>query len=143
MELNFTTFTNIIDGKPTTTAETRYSINPSTKAPNPPVPVSTKQDLDDAVNAARRALKGWAATPWDERRDALLSFVKAVVGRKEEFAGMLVREQGKPVVMNLFQFDLGFFVNFGVSGSICLHYWRWRGWRGRYRDWRLLNLRTR
>ncbi|RVD89421.1 uncharacterized protein DFL_000431 [Arthrobotrys flagrans] len=103
MELNFTTFTNIIDGKPTTTAETRYSINPSTKAPNPPVPVSTKQDLDDAVNAARRALKGWAATPWDERRDALLSFVKAVVGRKEEFAGMLVREQGKPYMFALLE----------------------------------------
>lgn len=100
MELNFTTFTNIIDGKATTTAETRYSINPSTKEPNPPVPVSTKEDLDNAVDAARRAFKGWAAKSWDERKDALLRLVDAIVERKEAFAGMLVREQGKPVILS-------------------------------------------
>ncbi|KAK6498219.1 hypothetical protein TWF506_004459 [Arthrobotrys conoides] len=93
----FSHFRNIIDGKPTATAETRNSTNPSTGRPNAPVPVSTKEDLDLAVNAARRALKGWSATPWDERKDVLLRFVDAVLERKEGFAKLLVEEQGKPL----------------------------------------------
>ncbi|KAK6495071.1 hypothetical protein TWF481_003098 [Arthrobotrys musiformis] len=101
MELNFTTFTNIIDGKPSTTAEKRYSINPSTKEANPPVPVSTREDLDAAVGAARRALKGWSETPWEERRNVLLRYAKAVADRKEAFAEMLTREQGKPLMFAL------------------------------------------
>ncbi|KAK6334488.1 hypothetical protein TWF730_003703 [Orbilia blumenaviensis] len=97
-ELNFTTFTNTINGKQTTTEKTRHSVNPSTGEANPPVPVSTRQDLDAAVDAARKALKGWAETSWDDRKDALLRFAKAVVERKEGFAGVLVREQGKPMM---------------------------------------------
>ena len=95
----FQHFRNIIDGKPTTTLETRFSINPSTGESNAPVPVSTKEDLDLAVSAAGRALKGWAATPWDERKDALLKLLNAVVEKKEEFAKLLVQEQGKPVYL--------------------------------------------
>ncbi|KAK6347437.1 hypothetical protein TWF718_005278 [Orbilia javanica] len=105
MAMNFTTFTNIIDGKATTTAETRYSINPSTQEPNPPVPVSTKQDLDAAVDAARRASKGWAKTSWEERKDALLKFVDAVLERKTEFAGLLTREQGKPLSFAIWEVE--------------------------------------
>ncbi|KAK6519119.1 hypothetical protein TWF281_003808 [Arthrobotrys megalospora] len=98
MELNFNTFTNIINGKKSPTAKTRHSVNPSTKEPNPPVPLSTKEDLDAAVSAARNALTGWSETAWDDRKDALLKFVKAVTENKDGFAGMLVKEQGKPMM---------------------------------------------
>ncbi|KAJ6258267.1 hypothetical protein Dda_7186 [Drechslerella dactyloides] len=97
MTLDWTTFTNTIDGKPHTTAETRYSVNPATKEPNPPVPVSTKADLDLAVSAASKAFKGWAATPWKERKAALLQFGKAVTEEADGLAKMLVKEQGKPL----------------------------------------------
>ncbi|KAF3096269.1 hypothetical protein TWF706_007726 [Orbilia oligospora] len=103
----FRHFRNIIDGKPTTTLKTRFSINPSTGESNAPVPVSTKEDLDLAVSAARRALKGWAATPWDERKDALLKLLNAVVDKKEEFAKLLVQEQGKPLMFALSEVAAG------------------------------------
>ncbi|KAF3228446.1 hypothetical protein TWF106_007479 [Orbilia oligospora] len=103
----FRHFRNIIDGKPTTTLETRFSINPSTGESNAPVPVSTKEDLDLAVSAARRALKGWAATPWDQRKDALLKLLNAVVEKKEEFAKLLVQEQGKPLMFALSEVAAG------------------------------------
>ncbi|KAF3913597.1 Omega-crystallin [Dactylellina cionopaga] len=97
MTLDWTTFTNTIDGKQTTTSETRYSVNPSTKEQNPPVPVSTKADLDAAVAAARKAFKGWSITPWEDRKEALLKFGKAITAEVDGFSKMLVKEQGKPI----------------------------------------------
>ncbi|EWC46678.1 hypothetical protein DRE_04165 [Drechslerella stenobrocha 248] len=98
MALDWSTFTNTIAGKPHTTPQTRFSVNPSTGGPNPPVPLASKEDLDLAVSAARNAFKGWAATPWQERKTALLAFGKAVTDEVEGFSKMLVKEQGKPLV---------------------------------------------
>ncbi|KAF3157416.1 hypothetical protein TWF751_002240 [Orbilia oligospora] len=106
MALNFTTFTNIIDGKATTTAETQYPINPSTREPNPPVPLSTKKDLDAAVEAARRAFKGWSETSWDERKDALLKYANAILDNKTELAALSTREQGKSLMIAVLELEL-------------------------------------
>ncbi|KAF3903606.1 Omega-crystallin [Arthrobotrys entomopaga] len=100
-ELNWNSFSNIIDGKLVNTSETRYSVNPSTGQPNLPVPVSTKDDLDAAVKSARKAFKTWSVTPWDERKNSLLEFGKAIVAEKEGFAKLLVEEQGKPLAFAL------------------------------------------
>jgi len=40
-------------GKGSTTAKTRHAINPATKETLPVVPVSTREDVDNAVEAAR------------------------------------------------------------------------------------------
>ncbi|KAK6542724.1 hypothetical protein TWF694_006667 [Orbilia ellipsospora] len=96
-ELKWDHFSNVIDGKLVDTAETRYSVNPSTGKPNLPVPVSTKDDLDMAVKAARKAFKTWSTTSWEERKNALLEFGKAITAEKEGFAKLLVQEQGKPM----------------------------------------------
>lgn len=95
--LDFTTFSNVIDGKLSATKETRHGINPATGKPNPEVPVSTREDVDKAVEAGKKAFKGWAKTSYEDRRKALLAFTDALEKEKQAFAKMLVQEQGKPV----------------------------------------------
>ena len=95
--LDWHSFCNVIDGKLTTTKKTRTGINPATSEPNDPVPVSTPEDVDRAVAAAEKAFPSWADTPYGERRKAVNAFADALEGEKENFAKLLVKEQGKPV----------------------------------------------
>ena len=95
--LDFTIFHNIIDGKPSRTSKTRHNINPSTLEANPEVPVSTQEDVDKAVEAAKAAFPAWAALSWEERREKINAYGDALQQNAEEFARLLVREQGKPV----------------------------------------------
>ncbi|KAJ5121321.1 uncharacterized protein N7515_009282 [Penicillium bovifimosum] len=80
-----------------TTSETRHGINPANTKPNPPVPISTQDDLVKAVNAARVAFNGWSKTTWDVRRKALLAWADAVDANADGFAKTLTMEQGKPL----------------------------------------------
>ncbi|PBP15533.1 NAD-dependent aldehyde dehydrogenase [Diplocarpon rosae] len=96
--LSWTTFSNIIDGVPSQTATTRCSINPATEENNPPVPLSTPQDVELAMQAAERAFKPWAAVPYSQRQQALLAFADALEAEKEPFARLLTQEQGKPMM---------------------------------------------
>lgn len=109
--LDFTTFSNIINGKPSQTTETRHSINPSTLEENPEVPVSTKQDVDDAVDAARTAAELWGDVPVADRQKAVLAYADALDAVKDDFAKMLTKEQGKPVSITP---EL-------LAGNICSH----------------------
>jgi acyl-CoA reductase-like NAD-dependent aldehyde dehydrogenase len=81
----------------TTTSKTRHGINPATGEVLPEVPVCTKEDVDAAVSAARTAFKSWSKKTFEERRAALHAFSDALDAQKEDFADMLVREQGKPL----------------------------------------------
>lgn len=96
-KLDFTSFSNIIDGKLAPTSQTRNAINPATKKPNWDVPIATSQDVDNAVAAARTAFKSWSKTPIDERAKILTAFSKGIEEYTEDFAKLLVTEQGKPV----------------------------------------------
>lgn len=93
----FSGFYNTINGKLTSTEKTRHGINPATGKPNPEIPVSTPQDVDTAVAAARDAFKTWSRTPWDQRKKAILDFADALEQHTDDFAKMLTQEQGKPV----------------------------------------------
>ena len=95
--LDFTVFHNVIDGRLSGTKQMTSSVNPSTLQENPLVPLSTTEDVDHAVQAARQAATLWAKTPWSERQEALKSFADALEGLSDEFVRMVVREQGKPV----------------------------------------------
>lgn len=95
--LDWTTFYNTINGQLESTAKTRHSINPATGEPGPEVPLSTREDVDRAVAAAKVAFKTWSLVPWNERRDAILAFSKAIQDEQEGFSQMLTKEQGKPV----------------------------------------------
>src|ERR1700733_9825336 len=97
--LDFTVFTNIINGKLVRTTNTRHGINPATKKPLAEVPIATEKDLDDAVSAARVAFKSWSKTHLSERKAALEAFAIALESYEAEFANMLTTEQGKPIRM--------------------------------------------
>ncbi|KAI1391097.1 aldehyde dehydrogenase [Hypoxylon trugodes] len=95
--LAFTAFYNIIDGRREESRATRRTVNPATLGENPDVPVSTLEDVNKAVEAAQRAVKVWAEVPWSERQKAIEDFADALESHTDDFAQMLVKEQGKPI----------------------------------------------
>ncbi|KAI7968781.1 hypothetical protein EIK77_002777 [Talaromyces pinophilus] len=95
--LDWSSYANVIDGRLSSTAQVRHSMSPATGEDNPDVPVSTQDDVEEVMQAAKRAQVGWAATPYEERRKALLAFADAVEAESNAFSDMLIREQGKPV----------------------------------------------
>ena len=95
--LDWSKYHNVIDGKLTTTPKTRHGINPANGKPNPEVPVSTQEDVESAMSAAKRAHKNWAKTPYAERRKAMLGYADALEVEHQAFSSMLTQEQGKPV----------------------------------------------
>jgi RHH-type proline utilization regulon transcriptional repressor/proline dehydrogenase/delta 1-pyrroline-5-carboxylate dehydrogenase len=57
---------------------------------------ATPQDVDAALQAAQRGSKGWAATPAQERADALVRAAQWLRERRLEAAALAVRESAKP-----------------------------------------------
>lgn len=89
----------------TTTAETRHGVNPATGEANPPVPLSTQKDLDDAVAAAKKAQKAWAKTTFEERRTKLHAYLDAFETYRDDFVKLLITEQGKAYILAQDEFD--------------------------------------
>ncbi|KAG7406120.1 putative aldehyde dehydrogenase FUS7 [Fusarium oxysporum f. sp. rapae] len=85
-------FVQIIDGKPSVTKETRHTVNPANLQPKEEVPVATKDDLDHAVDAARKAFRTWSKVSYEDRRSAVLAFADAVEQVKTEFRDLLVSQ---------------------------------------------------
>lgn len=96
--LSFTdNFVQHIDGQATPTSKSRHGINPATLEAKAEVPVATQENLDKAVEAAKRAFKKWSKVPAEERRKAVLAWADAIDAVKDEFRDLLTSEQGKPV----------------------------------------------
>ncbi|KAF4832473.1 putative aldehyde dehydrogenase FUS7 [Colletotrichum tropicale] len=96
-KLDFTKFYNVVNGKLETTPKTRHGLNPSTLEPLAEVPLSTAEDVDRAVQAARAAQEAWAETPYEERKKAVAKLGDLMEENLNEFAVMLSKEQGKPI----------------------------------------------
>ncbi|RYC65866.1 hypothetical protein CHU98_g274 [Xylaria longipes] len=95
--LDFRTFYNVIDGATVeTVGRRRQLINPSTGKYNAEVPLSSPEDADRAVEAGKRATTAWVTVPWDERANALRKFADAIEAAAEDFAKLVMMEQGKP-----------------------------------------------
>ena len=58
---------------------------------------ASKEDVDNAVKAARRAFPSWAQLSVGERKAYLLNFAEVVDGRQEALAEAISRETGKPL----------------------------------------------
>ncbi|RYM01699.1 aldehyde dehydrogenase family protein [Sphingobium indicum] len=71
-------------------------VNPATEQVIGRAPDATRADLDRAVDAARAAFPGWAATPIAERKAALNAMAQAVLAHVDAFKRLLTSEQGKP-----------------------------------------------
>jgi acyl-CoA reductase-like NAD-dependent aldehyde dehydrogenase len=95
MDLN--AFANIVDGKTRSSGTFYHGIDPTTGTKLWDVPVATKQDLEDAVVAARNAFESWSVLPFEERRKLCAEFGELYKANLEYFDGLIRIECAKPV----------------------------------------------
>ncbi|GMN14752.1 aldehyde dehydrogenase family protein [Altererythrobacter sp. MTPC7] len=91
-----TQYKNLVDGKMIDAGSTFEVVNPATEEVIGLVPACGKDELDQAVAAARRAFKTWRKTSMDERRNAIKAIAGAINENSEELYRLLTAEQGKP-----------------------------------------------
>ena len=60
-------------------------------------PDGTSQDIQNAVDAAEAAFKGWWGTPPAQRAEVLGKAAHLVREQEQDLATLLTKEQGKPV----------------------------------------------
>ena len=72
-------------------------VDPATGEEVDSVPVCGEPEVDAAVRSAGEALPGWQALPAARRGEILGEVARAVMGARDELAGLLTSEQGKPL----------------------------------------------
>jgi len=77
--------------------ETMEVVNPATGAVIAEVPAATAEDVDRAVQAAKKALVEWRETTPGERSEFLLKLADAIDEHAEELAELESRNVGKPL----------------------------------------------
>ena len=85
-----------IDGRPAPTHSTVAVLKPANRQLLAEAPVASKEQLNDAVAAARKAFPAWAATPLEKRQAAVSAIGDRIEEYAEEFMALLTGEQGKP-----------------------------------------------
>ncbi len=70
-------------------------LNPSTEEVIARQPEGTKEDVEEALDAARKAQKAWENTPVIERAAYLVKMAQGIRDRRDEFIEIIMREQGK------------------------------------------------
>lgn len=90
-------FDMLINGKMVAGAETLEVLNPATEEVAGTCGRASREQLDEAVAAAVAAFPAWAATPIEERREALNKVGDIAMANAQELAEILTREQGKPL----------------------------------------------
>lgn len=90
-------FTLLIGGKQVPGDLTMPVINPATEEVLVECPRASKAQLDQAVAAAKAAFPGWAATPIEKRREAIVKMAETIERHADELARLLTSEQGKPL----------------------------------------------
>ncbi len=92
------TLQNFIDGEQASAAGgTEPILNPATGEELARAPLSTPEEVDRAVQAARRAFPGWSQTTPAERAQALLALADVVEQQGEEIAREEALNAGKPI----------------------------------------------
>lgn len=92
------TYHNYIGGEwvPSASGEILENINPAnTRDIVGRFPLSTKEDVDRAVDAARNAFDGWRRTPAPRRAEILFRLGEILIRHKEKYALEMTREMGK------------------------------------------------
>ncbi len=94
-----TTLQNFIDGRFVDSAEgqTEPVVNPATGEAIADAPLSSAEDVDRAVEAARRAFPDWMAQTPGERALALLKLADAIEEHADELSELEADNAGKPI----------------------------------------------
>lgn len=90
-------FAQLINGELVGSEATLEVINPATGAVFERCPRANKQQLDQAVSAARAAFAHWKAKSFAERAAAIRKMAAVFKEHQEPLAQLLTREQGKPI----------------------------------------------
>ncbi len=92
------TLSNFIDGERVMPAgETEAVLNPATGGELARAPISSAEDVDLAVRAARGAFEGWSNATPAQRAHALLAIADLVEEHGEELARLEALNAGKPI----------------------------------------------
>jgi len=92
------TLSNFVDGERARfDGDTEPVFNPATGEELARAPISSAQDVDDAVRAARRAFEGWSVTTPAQRAQALLALADTIDEHAEELARLEALNAGKPI----------------------------------------------
>ncbi|MEU4411092.1 aldehyde dehydrogenase family protein [Streptosporangium sp. NPDC023963] len=92
-----TAYSMTIDGVAVPAASTYPVIDPATCRVVGEAPDCTREQLDAAVAAARRAQPGWAVLPVADRRRYLRTIAEVIDANAGELARLVTLEQGKPL----------------------------------------------
>jgi betaine-aldehyde dehydrogenase len=105
MTATATTLQNFIDGEFVDPADghTEPVLNPANAEVIAYAPLSSAEDVNRAVAAARRAFEGWSETTPGERALALLKLADAIEEHADELAELEADNAGKPI--NAFRDD--------------------------------------
>lgn len=96
-----------IGGRSVPTAQHAEVKNPSTRELVGLMPLASKEQLDEAVAAAREAFKSWSKTDDAERQRACHAIADLIQANSEDIAQLLTREQGKPLNGLGSRFEMG------------------------------------
>src|SRR5256714_58937 len=93
------TLQNFIDGAfvDASATATLPIVNPATGEELAQAPVSSREDVDRAVAAARKAFDAWSRTTPAERQAALLKLADVLESHGDELADIEARNAGKPL----------------------------------------------
>jgi betaine-aldehyde dehydrogenase len=93
------TLQNLIDSEPVDPADgqTEPVLNPATGEVIANAPLSSAQDVDRAVQAARNAFPAWSTTTPGERALALLKLAEAIEEHADELSELEADNAGKPI----------------------------------------------
>jgi betaine-aldehyde dehydrogenase len=92
------TLKNFIDGELVgAEGETEPVLNPATGEQMARAPISSAQEVDRAVGAARRAFEGWSQSTPQRRSEALLAIAAALEEHGDEIARLEALNAGKPI----------------------------------------------
>jgi len=92
-----TDFSLLIDGTAASAPSTLDVINPATGQVFARCPAAGRDELDRAVDGARRAFPMWRDTSYDERAHRIRDFGQSLKQHSEDLARLLTMEQGKPL----------------------------------------------
>jgi malonate-semialdehyde dehydrogenase (acetylating) / methylmalonate-semialdehyde dehydrogenase len=90
---------NFINGKwvSSSTNEFESVFNPATGKVIAEVPLSSREDLNLAVEAADQAFGSWSKTPAPNRTRVLYGFIQLLTQHADELAELIVKENGKNI----------------------------------------------
>lgn len=92
-----TTLKNYIGGEwvEASTDKVQQVFNPATEEVLAHVPISTQEDVDRAVRAAKEAFQSWKDVPVPKRARILFKFQQLLVDHWDELAELITKENGK------------------------------------------------